>query len=149
VGSISSLGDPSKGGFVIPAEFVDIWKHAGFQKILFTFEADESKLVHSLSAVIDVYYVDEPSTGKGALKIGRVSYYGELVPGLFATSDPTWRVSLGHSLNYNPSNAWQLPKMVQEIGPGAFLMAVIQTIFGTSYGQQLCGLQDYHFPESK
>jgi hypothetical protein len=120
-----------------PPTSAEIWKHCGFQRTLFSLEADENKLVRSLNVVIDIYCIESPEGGAGALKAGRVSYEGNLVPGPFRSSEPSWSISLGHSCNFSPSTASQLPGPLREFGPGACMTLVIQTQFGATYGQEL------------
>ena len=149
VATIEPFGDVSNLPFVLPAQSAELWKHCGCRRVLFMWEADESKTLTSINAVIDVYYVSDQATAAGAVKIGRVSYMGKLVPGSSNNSDPSWTVSYASSLNFTRDNAAQMPELVREVGPGVFVTFVIQTIFGTSYGQQLCGLEDYHIPAKK
>ncbi|MBI4905349.1 MAG: hypothetical protein HY820_17070 [Acidobacteria bacterium] len=145
--SVESLGVLSNLDFVVPANNAEIWKHCGFQRVLFTFEADESKTITSINAVLDIYYVSDSTIATAPVKIGRVSYMGKLVPGAGPTVDPKWTVSTSYSLNFTRNTAAQMPKLVLEIGPGAFITFVIQTLFGTSYGRELCDLQNYTVPK--
>jgi hypothetical protein len=145
----SSLNDPSKTGGALSSQTAEIFSHCGFQRILFTFEADAAKQLVGLTAILDIYYVGDPDNGAGAVKIGRVSYNGKLVRGSSAYGKPEWKVSMASSCLYDRSNAGDLPALVQEVGPGAFMTGVTQTLLGTAYGQELLGLKGYTVPDCR
>jgi hypothetical protein len=142
---VETLPSPASfygSGFTLPPAEAEFWEHCGFQRVLFLFEADAQKHVTSLNAVIDVFHTGDG----GPFKVGRVSYWGKLST---AHDKPEWVVSMAHSCPYNERNAHELPPLVRKTGPGAFITAVIQTIFGTKYGQKLLGLENYTFPEGR
>ena len=145
--SISSLMGSQTMGSAAPPESLTLFEHCGFKRILFCVEADDQKRLLGLNAVIDIYYIEDSTAGEDPVKIGRVSYWGKLVPGPFAKSDPKWSASITASCLYNEQNADELPELVQEVGPGAFMTMVTQTMFGTSYGHQILGLDGYVFPK--
>jgi hypothetical protein len=128
---------------------LEILRHAGFKRILFHFDADGAKRLLSLSATVEIYHVDDPDTMEDPFKIGSVSYSGRLVTGGSAHGDPVWSAVLTSSCPYNESNAKKLPDLVREFGPGAFITAVAQMLFGTVQGKRLMGLEEYEIPGQK
>jgi hypothetical protein len=147
--AISTFGDPYSSGYSQDPQAARLWSHCGFQRILFMFDADSSKQIVGINAIIDVYYVGDPDTGGGAVKIGRVSYSGKLVQGASAYSKPEWKVSMASTCLYNQSNSADLPELVRQVGPGAFMTAVIQTLLGTEFGMDLMGLKGYSIPDCR
>jgi hypothetical protein len=124
--------------------------HGGFKKKLLEIQADDSNTIVQFYAVIDVFYVP-PSYlvfEKDPVKLGTVNYSGNLVQG--GVSDKSkWNTQMIVSCPFNETNSAGLPFNVKKVGPGAFLTAIIQSLFGTMSGIKLLGLEGYKIPDAE
>ena len=120
--------------------------HSAFKRTTFYCSADESNRLLSLIATVEVYFVQDPAKMSKALLIGTISYSGRLLFIATAKGEPTWSPALTANCLYNESNSKKLPDLLKQFGPGAFITAVAQTLFGTLEGKRLLGLEKYTIP---
>ena len=123
--------------------------HATFKRTSFYCSADESNRLLSLIATVEVYFVPDPPRMSNALLVGTVSYSGRLLFIDTPKGKPAWSPNLSATCLFNESNSKKLPALLKEFGPGAFITAVAQTLFGTLQGQRLLGLESYTIPGLK
>ena len=124
--------------------------NGGFKKILMEVDSDLNHLIRQLYIILDIFYVP-PSyliEENDLIKLGRVNYSGNLIQ-VSAQSKPKWNGHILVSSIYNEKNSGDLPFKVLQVGPGAFMTAVIQTLFGTLDGMKMLGLEGFEIPETK
>jgi hypothetical protein len=121
---------------------------AGFKVVFLQIEADHNKVITMVHALIEVYF-RPPSyiIGTVPFLIGSVNILAKLAGPLSLSSACQWTTNITVSCPYHQGNADQLPNEVKEIGVGAFITGVIQTLFGTSHGLTLLGLEGFRLPE--
>lgn len=120
----------------------------GFKKILVDVETDEKKTITKFYAIIDIYYVPPNNLiqENDLMKLGRVNYSGNLVQE--NSIKPSWKGNMIVNPTFKKGNSDNLPSKILEIGPGAFLTAVVQTLFGTLEGLKMLGLEGLKAPDS-
>jgi len=123
-----------------------ILPHAFFKRTSCYCSADESNRLLSLITTVEVYFVQDPGKMRNPLLIGTISYSGRLLFINTRNGEPTWSPALTATCLYNESNSKKLPDLLKEFGPGAFITAAAQTLFGTLQGKRLLGLEDYTIP---
>lgn len=123
--------------------------NGGFKKIILEVETDQSQIIRQFYIIVDIYYVppDYLIGEEDLVKLGRVNYSGNLVQDAFHTK-PRWKGHMIVSCPFTKDNSDELPDKVQDVGPGAFITAVIQTLFGTLEGMKMLGLEGYKIPDS-
>ncbi|MBS1798120.1 MAG: hypothetical protein JSS81_30170 [Acidobacteria bacterium] len=123
--------------------------YGGFRKILLEVQADASRTITQFYAVLDLFYV-QPSfiiPKPEPLKIGRVIYSGNLVDA--GSGKMKWNTSIIISTPYNQNNAESLPPKLREFGTGTVISSIMQSLFGTTAGIKLLGLEDYKIPDAE
>ena len=146
-----ALCDQKRRGDVTSATSGDLFPHCGFKKTLLEVVADAGHVIVEMRAIVDIYFIglERPVSEKDAVKLGTVLYHGELVPGEMAGSEPKWNVRIQAISLFNKNNSASLPEICKTVGPGAFMSAVIQSLFGTKLGFKLLNLGDYTIPDVK
>lgn len=124
--------------------------HGGFQKKLLEIQTDKNNSIVQFYAVIDIFYVP-PSYlvfEKDPVKLGTVNYSGNLVDGA-QSNESKWNTQIIVSCPFNEKNSAGLPVAVLKVGPGAFITAIVQSLFGTITGIKLLGLEGYNIPDAE
>lgn len=122
--------------------------NGGFKKLLVDVGTDENKTITQFYAIIDIYYVPPNYllVENDIVKLGRVNYSGNLVQG--GNKKPSWNGSMLVTPAFKKEDSDKLPAKIREIGPGAFISAVIQALFGTLEGLKMLGLEGLQAPDT-
>lgn len=139
--------------------FTGLWNHAAYKIKHLELTTDGANTLTSLTAVIEVFFIEDQTKKSGyspqdqgleqkMRDLGTVHYWGTLVPGTGTDSNAKWDVRTSASCNYSEKSFKHLPDLLQKIGPGAFITAVTQSLFGTQIGLKMLKLDSYHIPGS-
>lgn len=122
--------------------------NGGFKKILVDVETDEAKTITKFFAIVDIYYVPPNNFVReiDLMKLGRVNYSGNLVRENSLKS--SWKGNMIVTTAFKKEKPDNLPAKILEIGPGAFITAVVQALFGTLEGLKMLGLEGLKPPDS-